>query len=176
MTSQYPTQPGWATQTPPAPQPPKRRSRRTAILMASAAAILGLLVLGRLTEDPATTTTPAPAARANATAATSPPAPEPTFDTPALADFKLTVKELTRQRFGSAGDLVDYRVQLVQVRDRSYDPDKEYELTYRITGGESGAETQTMLVRGDEYEAYEGNASTRGGVKVKATPTSIEEV
>ena len=176
MTSQYPTQPGWATQTPPAPQPPRRRSRRTAILMASAAAILGLLVLGRLTEDPTTTTTPAPAARADAPAATSPPAPKPTFDTPALADFKLTVKELTRQRFGSAGDLVDYRVQLVQVRDRSYDPDKEYELTYRITGGESGPETQTMLVRGDEYESYEGNASTRGGVKVKATPTSIEEV
>jgi hypothetical protein len=100
---------------------------------------------------------------------------EPSYDTPRIADFTLTVKELARQRFGSAGDYVDYRVNLSKLPGHTYDPAKDYELTYSITGGEDGPETQTMTIHGDKYEPYEGHISTRDGVKVKATPTSIEE-
>jgi hypothetical protein len=184
--TQHPTQPGWLPQPPPAPPtspPPKRDNSRRTVILTIAGIVLGLVILGSLFGDPEPTA-PAPESAKVPTvqtataepAMTEPAVTSPSFDTPKLADFKLQVKELTRQRFGSAGDLVDYRVQLVQVRDRTYDPDKEYELTYRITGDESGPETQTMLIRGDEYEQYEGDASTRGGVKVKATPTGIEEV
>lgn len=185
------TQPGWmppAQQPPTQPPKPKPFYKRIwfwaligALTFFAGCTAITLGAIGAGLEEAAN---PTDATVKQATATTTASAPTPTvtepevetFDTPAVADFKLQVKELSRQRFGSAGDLVEYRIQLVQVRDRTYDPDKEYELTYKITGSENGAETQTMLIRGDEYETYEGNASTRGGVKVKATPTGIEEV
>ena len=198
MTEQYPNQPSpiqppppqWGPPRPPiqpAPKPPKPFYRKPWLLIlvvallgfgGCTAVLVGAIGAGiQEATDPTDATVkqaaPAPTAPDATTVAEE---PAESFDTPVVADFKLEVKELTRQRFGSAGDLVDYRVQLTQVRPRTYDPDKSYELTYRITGGEDGAETQTMMVRGDEYEVYEGNASTRGGVKVKATPTGIEEV
>ena len=188
-----PTESQWdqPTYTPPTPPPPRPKPfyKRAWFIVSVALAsggLLGLIVLGALLSavgesiDDAANPTNATVKRAAAPAGTSAPTPtEPdatSYDTPAVADFKLTVKELSRQRFGSAGDNVEYRVQLVQVRDRSYDPDKEYELSYKITGGDSGNETQTMRIQGDEYEQYEGYASTRGGVKIKATPVGIEEV
>ena len=179
MTSQYPTQPGWATQTPPAPQPPRRRSRRsrrTAILMASAAAILGLIVIGRLTEDPATTTTPAPAARADAPAATSPPAPEPSYATPKASDFDLTVKVLEKTNFGSAGSSITYRIE-ADWPAMTYDPDKTYEVVYEVRGGEDGAQINTMEVTGFDYqvEAEEFISTPTVGSRLTAKATSVTE-
>jgi hypothetical protein len=187
MTTQHPTQPGWGTQppTPPPPQPkPFYRKVWFWALIGALTFFAGCtaITLGAIgagineAADPTDATVKRPAAATSAPTPTVAIEETESFDTPALADFKLQVKELSRQRFGSAGDLVEYRVQLVQVRDRSYDPDKEYELSYKITGGEDGPETQTMLIRGDEYEQYEGNASTRSGVKIRATPTAIEEI
>lgn len=159
-------QPPYYPPTPPTFRPRSRRGIVTGVVIAL---IVGAWIVSSATDHDTGTTI-----ASHAAAAPKPTAP--TYDTPTLADFELTVKELSRQRFGSAGDNVEYRVKLTTLGTRNYDPDKEYELTYRITGGEDGPETQTMTIHGDKYEPYEGFISTRGGVKVKATPASIEEI
>jgi hypothetical protein len=187
MTTQYPTPPqqGWPPQPPPqptAPQPPKHHGRRNAIILASAAAVLGVIALGR-TVEPTTTATPparAPAVQATTAApavtepvATSPP--EPTYDTPKRADFTLSIKELARDRFGSAGDLVTYRVKAGW--DGTYDPAKTYEVTYQIIGGEDGAITETMEISGDEYRNPDQDTiGTTSNRKLTAKVIEVEEV
>jgi hypothetical protein len=153
---------------PPAPAPrPRRRRRYLGWVVVGVIAVAWFASSVTDSDTGTVTTVHTPAAAKPA---------EPTYDTPRIADFELTVKELARRRFGSAGDYVDYRVNLSKLPGHTYDPAKEYELTYSITGGEDGPETQTMTIHGDKYEPYEGHISTRDGVKVKATPTSIEEV
>jgi hypothetical protein len=189
MSTQHPGQraePGWGL--PPQPPKPKPFYKRTWFIVTAAIVslgLLGLILLGALIgaigegiEDAASPSkTVQQASPSTAPEATDAPADdENPYDRPSVRDFQLKVKELDRSRFGSAGDNVDYRVDLIQVTSKTYDPDKSYELTFSLKGGDSGLETHTMLIQGDSYEPYEGYASTKSGVKLVATPKSIEEV
>ena len=193
MTNQFPTHPGppaWQPPSQPPPKPPKGKpfyKRPWPYILVAALLLFGGCTIGVLgaigsAVDEAADTADVTIKQATPTTANQPDPieepepPTPHYDTPAKADFKLTVKELNRDRYGSAGDSVEYRVNLTQVRDRTYDPDKEYELTFKVSGIEDGSERHTMLVRGDEFEPYEGFDSTRSGVKITASILSIEEI
>jgi hypothetical protein len=170
---------------PPAPPPQKKSKKKWIIVGVVVAAVLLLFMvlfgacmaaISDSIDEASTDATIKKAAEVPATTEAPVVDNENPYDTPKVRDFKLPVKELSRNRFGSAGDNVEYRVGLVMRTSKKYDPDKSYELSYDVIGGEDGKERQTMMIRGDEYQPYEGYASTRSGVKITARPVSIEEV
>jgi hypothetical protein len=122
-------------------------------------------------QDPTATTKPV----AGASHTSAPPAAKG-YSTPHKADFKLTVKETERQCFGSAGCNVTFRVRVAMTRVMVLDPDKTYELTYRIRGAEDSY-TNTLELTGEDYSTdQEENVSTASDVKLTAVVTDIEEV
>lgn len=72
------------------------------------------------------------------------------YATPAAADFKLDVKELKRQCFGSAGCNVTFTIDVTKVGGGTYDPRHEYRLIYEITGSEDPY-TNNLKIMGDQY-------------------------
>jgi hypothetical protein len=173
---------------PPAPQPPKPKPfyKRTWFIVTAAVVSLGLLglillgaLIGAIGEGIEEAASPAQQSIEQPAAAPSTVdvAPTEDYDTPAVADFKLRVIETGREHFGSIGDNVEYRLELVDVGGKRLDPDKEYELKYRVTGSEDGPMTDTLIIRGDSYEEpFENIASTKRNVKLSAKVLSITEV
>lgn len=158
---------GYRPVLPPAPPPPKKSKKKWIILAVVAAACLLLFggcvaFLGAVSESIDTTNKDIKQASAQKAPATT-EAPvvdnENPYDTPKVSDFRLKVKTLTKECFGSAGCNITYRV--VADWSQSYDPSIDYELTYRVTGPEDGAHIGTMTITGDEYSTTrEESAST----------------
>ncbi|WP_200210379.1 hypothetical protein [Micromonospora coerulea] len=120
---------------------------------------------------PATTSAPTTAAAAPAT--TEPPLP--TYETPTKDDFKLKVKVLSKQCFGSAGCNITYRIN-VTYTGTGLDPSKTYEVTYQVKGAEDPI-INTFEVTGDSASVQEEEmASTkRSGDKLTAAVTDVSE-
>lgn len=162
------------------PPPPGKRSAAAALIAAVVGIVLALGAIGVLFGDPQPTSTPVPAVQTTDTpAVTEPPAtspPEPTYDTPKPSDFKLTIKVLEKDNFGSAGSLITFRVNANWTG--TYDPDKTYEVVYEVRGDEDGPMINTMTVTGDEYERpSEETASTpSSSTRLTAKVTSVEEI
>jgi hypothetical protein len=133
---------------------------------------------------PATTepTTAAPATTEPTTApATTEPAPPPApaFGTPKPGDFILTVKNTSKQCFGSAGCNIEYRVKVALRDGIELDPDKSYDVTFDVRGGEDGPVTGTFTVEDGGYSGYDldGFLSTSSsGKKLTAKATDVEEL
>jgi hypothetical protein len=101
--------------------------------------------------DWGTQTPPPPPPEAAAPApAPEPEAPAAAYDEPTPEDFKLTVRTLKQENFGSAGSIVTYRIEATW--DAELDPDATYEVTYEVRGAEDGTITNYMTVTGSEYE------------------------
>lgn len=94
---------------------------------------------------------------------------------PKTTDFKLTVKTLRKQCFGSAGCNINYRI-VVAVVGSPPDASKTYELTYEVRGGES-PQVNTLTVTGTEYQVQEEEfISTKSSKNVlTAVVTSVSE-
>ena len=167
------------------PPTPKRRQRWYFNPLVWTAIIGGLLALLMI----AVVASPAPTTRSTTAVTkptptlinqpTTPPATDPparTFATPKASDFTLKVKVLSKDNFGSAGSLITFRV--VPNWGPTYDPDKTYEVTYEVRGGEDGPAVSTFTVTGDEYEIErEETASTSSaGQRLTARVTSVDEV
>jgi hypothetical protein len=88
---------------------------------------------------------------------TAPPA-TPFYPEPQLSDFTAKLRTKSKQCFGSAGCNVTMKVVLGW--GRSYDPSKTYELTFQITGDESGPIIDTADIQGDMYTVSEQFLST----------------
>ena len=193
MTGQPPTQPGppsWG-QPPPNPSPPRPAGppsppwyRRGWVLFA-AGLVVGLLFGSAIgSADPAPSagqrpkaaaTAPAAAAAVTTTEVTSPPATDPPTVVPKPKDFKLSVKVLSKQCFGSAGCNLTYRIDASW--PDGYDPDLEYEVVYEVRGGEDGPQVNTMTVQGDRYDRpqEETIGTSSAGRRLTAVVTSVEE-
>lgn len=112
-----------------------------------------------------TTTSPEPTPTDTMTAPreTREPEPERTYYAPTVEDFRLEVKTLGKECFGSAGCNIDFRVEL-GYSGLPMDPTATYEVTYEITGGEDPY-INTLTVEGSgEYstdrEEFIGTASS----------------
>jgi hypothetical protein len=154
-------------------------------------AILSVVVLGFIgasigtcaaSGDKATPTAAATTSARNwpppeTTPAESAPAAEPAAVeyAPVAKDFKLTIKTLTKQCFGSAGCNVTYRVELGYTGP-DLNPDTTYEVTYEVKGAEDPI-IGTLTVTGDEYERpSEELASTKSSkAKLTVTVTDVSE-
>jgi hypothetical protein len=168
---------------PPAPPAAPRRRRRWPWVVLAIVVVFSFL--GSLGDDPAPAepaVDPAPAEPAVEAPEPAPeidpdplgdvevpepePEPEPLYaDNIKPKDFTLTAKIMERQRFGTAGDIVRFRVEIEYHRAVDLDPDITYELTYEITGGDDGPEVNTVEIRGDQYEVVERSLGTPADVE-----------
>ncbi|MEU1745812.1 hypothetical protein [Micromonospora arida] len=121
------------------------------------------------------TSAPTSAAAPTTAPATTPP-PAPGYDTPTKGDFKLKVKTLRKQCFGSAGCNITYRIDVTYTGD-GLDPSSTYEVTYEVKGAEDPV-INTFEVTGDSASVQqEETASTkRSGDKLTAVVTDVSEL
>ncbi|MFI7214259.1 hypothetical protein ACIBP4_24055 [Micromonospora maritima] len=124
---------------------------------------------------PAGPTSAAPTTSAPTTAPASTAPALPLYDTPTKNDFRLKVKILRKQCFGSAGCNVTYRID-VTYTGSGLDPSKTYEVTYQVKGAEDPI-INTFEVTGDSASVQEEEmASTkRSGDKLTAAVTDVAE-
>lgn len=80
--------------------------------------------------------------------------PQPLPYVPTKNDFKLTVKILKKECFGSAGCNITYRVQ-VSYEGQPLNPSETWEVTYEVRGGEDGPVINTFTVNGDQASVDE---------------------
>lgn len=113
---------------------------------------------------------------AAAPAAAQSKAPVATYAVPVAADFKLTVKVLEKKCFGSAGCNVTYRVVVAQANAKTFDPSKEYEVTYEVKGIEDSA-VNTLKITGGQYstDEKEFGSTKSSSIKLSAVITDISE-
>jgi len=173
---------------PPPPYVPPKKKRhtvRTIAIVAGALIVVGgvagaLGTGGKKAAAPAHTISSAPS---TTTAAIQPPILEqpsdtaPAYVTPKKGDFEVTLKVLSKECFGDAGCNLTYRAKLSQsLPTGALDPDITYDLTYVVHGDESGPQTETMYITGDQYEQpSEGLAQTpSSGTKLTVTVTKLE--
>ena len=113
---------------------------------------------------------------------TEEPSPEPTGYTPKKSDWVLKVKIKDKQCFGSAGCNVTAKITpYYNGGAGSFETDLPdegvIELTYKVTGDESGPITGTLEIdcADQTNEIGEESMSTRrSGTEVKATVTDVE--
>lgn len=91
------------------------------------------------------------------------------------SDIELTIKITKKQCFGSAGCNVTYHI--VAATAFTPDSDKEYSVTYEVSGVEDGPQINTFTIQGDKYSYDEEElAETKSkNSKLKAKVTSVEE-
>jgi len=175
---------------PPPPYVPPKKKRHTVrtIAIAAGALIVVGAVAGALGSTgskkaaaPTRTTSSAPST--TAPAVVQPPIIEepsdtaPAYITPKKGNFTVTLKTLSKECFDTAGCIVTYRAKLSQsLPTGALDPDVTYDLTYVVHGDESGPQTETMYITGDQYEQpSEGIAMTpSSGTKLTVTVTKLE--
>lgn len=106
------------------------------------------------------------------TAAWSPPAK--VYVVPVPADFTLTVNELSRKCFGSAGCNVSFSIELENVGAHEFDPSKSYRIVYTVNGTEDPY-TNNLTITGDRYsyDSEEFAQVKNKSTKLTATVTSI---
>lgn len=123
---------------------------------------------------PAVTDVPAPAT----TEATETTPPEPAYRTPTKSDFVVSVRNTSKDCFGSAGCIIDYKVKASVKHGADLDPDQSYDVTFDVRGDEDGPITGTFTVQNGEVSSYdlEGVASTgSSGTKLTVKVTNVDE-
>jgi hypothetical protein len=141
--------------------------------------VLGGVAVGAGDGEPTTVAADTPTATPTPTGLTSPepepePEPEPTGDLTA-SNIELSLKTTEKQCFGSAGCnvSVEVRVAVDEFVVDALDPSGTWDVTYRISGDESGPIIGTLSVYGDgQYDVNEEFLSTRSS----NTPVNIEIV
>lgn len=174
----------------PIPATPGKRSNVLAWAVGGIALVIALgcggaviaVVSGDDTKSAADTTpssaSPGSAAPTTATPTTAPAstAPAVVTYTPTKSDFKLNVKVLRKQCFGSAGCNITYRID-VTYTGAELDPFKTYEVTYEVKGGEDPI-VNTFEVTDDSasVEQEEFASTRRSADKLTAVVTSVSEL
>jgi hypothetical protein len=182
-----PTQPaqpsGWGPSAgPPSVRQPRLWKCRQVLLLAlgigAACLILGIALGATVAslDNEVGTTRPRAAAttRPPATAASEEPAttePASAYPEPKLSDFTLKLVELKREKFGSAGANVTYKIQAGW--GPTYDPDKTYQLIYEVRGGEDGPERNYVEVTGDEFRTEDEQSISTANVDGKLTVKAV---
>lgn len=187
----YPEHPSAPPPPPPPPPPRKRHWLRWTLISVGAfiALIIGITAAaggshktaqpGALPSNSISTAPASPELPSAPDTSSQPATPAPAeaaYVTPKPADFTVTLKVLSKQCFGSAGCNVTFRPVLTQhIAKGLLDPAITYDLTYTVTGDESGPQINTLSVTGDQYEQPdEGMASTpSSGTVLSAQVTSV---
>jgi hypothetical protein len=139
-----------------------------------AAALVAVLLTGCAADDALT----GDQSTSRATTSAAAPAAEPRYHQPVPGDFKLTIKTLEKQCFGEAGCNVTFRVNLAYDDSAGQlDPDKTYEITYRVRGGDEPL-VNTLEATGDDYsrDREEFISTSSSSPHLTAKVTQVEAV
>jgi hypothetical protein len=164
---------------PDVPAKKKRTGLKVTLGIVGVLLAVGVVAAAAASGDAAKTPGAQAASSTPSTAAPEPsdsPSPSvgPQYATPQVGSFLLTVKTTSKHCFGSAGCNVEYQIKAGWTA--TFDPDKTYEVTYEVRGGEDGPVIDTMEVTGDEYRASDGFVSTATkGAKLTAVVTDVSE-
>lgn len=177
---------------PPPPTGPGKRSwfARHKVLTGLLALVALLVVLGGIgaaiggqDPDPAgskpiTAATSSATSTPAATQETTPPPPPPvnSYGEPKASDFTLSVRTTSKECFGEAGCIVEYKV-TAKYDGPELDPSKSYDVTYHVSGPEDGGQDDTFTVTGDSYELpLEQSAQTpSSGTRLRVKVTGVSE-
>ncbi|ARX81537.1 hypothetical protein SMD44_00935 [Streptomyces alboflavus] len=127
-------------------------------------------------DSKATTPASSPPGKDAVTAAAEEPDSEPTYTVPDTSSFTMTLRTTERQCFGSAGCNVTVEPRLsYDGLSEDLDPGAVYEITYEISGDESGPVIETAELSDRTSLNYtESTISTASaGVKVSVKITDI---
>lgn len=99
---------------------------------------------------------------------------------PKPKDFQVDLKTKSKQCFGAGvGCNVEVKPNLTYTGPGDIDASKTYEITYQVSGDESGPVTDTLtLTNGDEYDVFMPLllSTPSSGTEVSAEVTQVEEV
>lgn len=100
---------------------------------------------------------------------------EPEPELPKPADFKIRVKILEKQCFGSAGCLVTYQIDPTYEGTAETPDDRTISVIYEVRGGEDGPQINTFTITGDtaEFDAEESISTTSSSQKLTAKATEV---
>ncbi|WP_157361755.1 hypothetical protein [Haloechinothrix halophila] len=170
--------------SPLSPEPSQKPRRRwpwitggvfAAVVVIAAAMFAGAQLFGGAQIEPRSGATSTNNAVEPSTATAAEATTEPIEFTPEM--FTLKVKILSRDCYGSAGCLVDYRVVPTYLGDSSDLEGVNLEMTYEVTGATGGSDIGTVTFENGEYDVYdvEGDADTASAKsKLKARVTELE--
>jgi hypothetical protein len=188
--SQPPTPTGPLQQPQPWPPPIDRAPRRKqfgwpAMIIAVVGAFgMGAAVVALGSTDiigrPAATTTMTKTAPSDEPTAESAPEPtEPTVFTPTKSDFEVGIKILEKKCFRSGGCSITYRIQPKYVGTQELPDEGTIEVSYRVTGDESGPRQNTLeIVDGQaefDKEEFAGTRSSGTVLKAKVIEVSYTD-
>lgn len=99
--------------------------------------------------------------------------PEPEPELPDPDDFKIRVKILEKECFGSAGCSLTYRIEPKYTGTATLPDDRTISVIYEVRGGEDGPQINTFTVTGDnaEFDAEEDISTTSSSKKLTAKAT-----
>lgn len=172
---------------PPQPEPPAKKRGSNAVIIGAAAAVIaavvatGVVVVQTRDDDskPAATASSAPGKDAETTVAEEAET-EPTYEVPDVDDFTMTLRTTERQCFGSAGCNVTVEPRLTYEGLGDLDPDEVYEITYEVSGDESGPVIETAELSDETSLNYTptsiSTASAGAKVSVKITDIAAQGV
>lgn len=168
------------------PPPPQKKKRWPWVVGIPTALIIGLFAIGNAeTGNPAVPPQPTSAVTSESAGDSiteDPTTPEPTLGSASeidKSDIKLRLKILSKECYGyGIGCNVEYRVSLDSLNDALWPDSGEVEVTYKVTGGEDGAVSDSFVIYvGDgKYEKpWEDLVSTPSrATKLKVTITDVE--
>jgi hypothetical protein len=173
----------------PRAEPPRRRGRSVLLALGAtglvgAGFVAGVLVgngagdkateqAGITSASNAPDTGPTPDPIITPTNQSTPTETVPTYATPVASDFKLAIKVLKKECFGSAGCNLTYRI-LVTYSGAELDPTLTYEVVYEVRGGEDGPVTNTLTVTGDTSSVDEEEFVSTKNRSTKLTAIAAE--
>jgi hypothetical protein len=145
------------------------------LIPAIAAALLLLATACDSSND--TTHHPAPTRSHKAAPKAQETSQAPEYADPTEDDFLVRLKTTQRQCFGSAGCNVTVEPSITYTGLDDLDPDKSYDITYQISGDESGPVIDTMqLTDGDTLHFHPSMISTASSyTDLSIKITDVEE-
>jgi hypothetical protein len=100
----------------------------------------------------------------------------PAASVPPPSDFRIAVKILAKQCFGSAGCVLTYRIDPTYVGS-PLSSDQALTVVYEVTGGQDGPVINNFTVSGNSarFPQQEVVQTVSSGTVLKATPTSVSQ-
>ena len=167
--SQPPTPTGQLQQPQPLPPPIHRAPRPKQFgWLAMIIAIVGAFGVGAAVGAVGSTdTTGTPAATTTLTGEST---AEPAGFTPQKSDFEIGIKILEKRCFGSTGCSIMYRIKPKYVGTQELPDEGTIEVSYRVTGGDSGPRQNTFQIVGGqtEFDKEEFAGTRSSGTVLKA--------
>ena len=96
---------------------------------------------------------------------------------PAVGDFRVEIRTLSKQCFGDAGCIITYQVDPTYVGASQLSPWKTYRVVYEVSGGENGPQVNNFTVTGGQarFPQQETIGTSSSGAALTARVTSVAD-